>query len=164
MDKGFLNIPKAYFQDNLKISVPCTIIIFVIETGQCGVNVFKGHIMFLTPDPGAKMHHASFVEVKIYNRRTTKIAHMCAFKRFFAMHAQKIYNFAPDEFQTALLVEASIRGTEIEDSHFALLFNPELDTGTAIEKHGVVHERLAAMRTFYFKRDQVFCHINPPGY
>jgi hypothetical protein len=74
------------------------------------------------------------------------------------MHARQCYNLTLYQLESALLVEAAIRGTKIHDPLFIVLFNPQLDTGAGIKIQGMIHERFSAMRTFNLQRNQVFCH------
>jgi hypothetical protein len=92
-----------------EICVPGTIVIFLIETGERGINIFKGYIMFIAPYAGAKMNIASLVEVEIHDWGTAHVAIMRSFKFFFAVHALQAGHFALYKFYTALLVEAAIR-------------------------------------------------------
>jgi hypothetical protein len=103
----------------------------VVKTGEGGVNVLERNIMLFASYPGTKMHHASLLEIKVNNRRCAQITNMRSGKGFFAVHAGKGYNLILDQFQAALFVEASIRGTKVNDSLLFVLFKPQFNTWTA---------------------------------
>jgi hypothetical protein len=89
--------------------------------------------MLFATDPGTKMDHSSLVKFKINNGGTTQIANMCAGQRRFALHAGKFYNLSFYQLQTALFIEAAIRGTKIDDPLFSILLNPQFNTWTGIK-------------------------------
>jgi hypothetical protein len=95
------------------------------------------------------MYLSALVEFKIHDGCATEIAEVFARKLLFAVHARQLHHFTLFQFNGALFVKASIRGTKVDDSLASPLFNPELDAWFPVKEEGVIHQRFSTVRTLY---------------